>query len=165
MDHLCYLCFVFVSWSTPELRLRLARVETGLSPPVKYFTDASKAVLFLWIIYNISVCFLARLFIDALWSPAVRGRTSSDVRFWSCDFSIGTLCHVCCSIVSIPDLCSLSYFYYLCWYIIIKTKDMHTSIRSRQQLFCLFCTCNRIKISKDLFSWYIVFSSQRKLLR
>ena len=30
MDHLCYLCLVFVSWSTSELRLRLARRETGL---------------------------------------------------------------------------------------------------------------------------------------
>ena len=44
--------------------------ETGLSPPVKYFTDRSKAVLLLWIIHVISVlcllCFRARLFIDAL---------------------------------------------------------------------------------------------------
>ena len=32
-----------------ELRVRLARRETGLSPPVKYFTDRSKAVLLLWI--------------------------------------------------------------------------------------------------------------------
>ena len=101
------------------------------------------------------LCFLARLFIDALWSPAVRGRTSSGVRFWSCRFSIIILGQVCCSIVSIPYLCSLSYFYYICWYIIIKTKDMHTSIRSWQQLFCLYCTCNRIKISKYLFSWGI----------
>ena len=30
------------------------RRETGLSPPVKYFTDRSKAVLLLWIFY---VCF------------------------------------------------------------------------------------------------------------
>ena len=27
------------------------RPETDLSPPVKYFTDRSKAVLLLWIIY------------------------------------------------------------------------------------------------------------------
>ena len=27
------------------------RCETGLSPPVKYFTDRSKAVLLLWIFY------------------------------------------------------------------------------------------------------------------
>ena len=31
--------------------------ETGLSPPVKSFTDRSKAVLLLWIIYVISVLF------------------------------------------------------------------------------------------------------------
>ena len=30
---------------------RLARHETGLSPPVKYFTDRSKAVPLLWIFY------------------------------------------------------------------------------------------------------------------
>ena len=30
---------------TSELRVRLARLETGLSPPVKYFTYHSKAVL------------------------------------------------------------------------------------------------------------------------
>ena len=39
-----------MSWSTCELRVRLARRETGLSP-VKYFTDRSKAVLLLWIFY------------------------------------------------------------------------------------------------------------------
>ena len=60
--------------------VRLARRETGLSPPVKYFTDRSKAALLLLIIYVISVlfllCFRARLFIDALWSPAGNGLTS-----------------------------------------------------------------------------------------
>ena len=55
--------------------------ETILSPPVNIFTDRSKAVLRLWIIYVISVflfllCFGARLFIDALWSPAGKGLTS-----------------------------------------------------------------------------------------
>ena len=63
------------------LRVRLARHETGLSPPVKnIITDRSRAVLPLWIIYVISVlfllCFRARLFIDALWSPAGKGLTS-----------------------------------------------------------------------------------------
>ena len=81
MDHLCYLCFVFVSSSISELRVRLARCETDLSPPMKYFfTDHSKAVLLLWIIYGISVlvllCFRARLLIDAIWSPPGKGLTS-----------------------------------------------------------------------------------------
>ena len=63
--------------------VRLACRETGFSPPVKYFTDRSKVVLLLWIIYVISVLFLlcikACLFIDALWSPARKGLT-----FWLC---------------------------------------------------------------------------------
>ena len=54
--------------------------KTSFSPPVKYFTDRSKAVLLLWIIYVFSVlfvlCFHARLFVDALWSPAGKGLTS-----------------------------------------------------------------------------------------
>ena len=37
---------------TCELRVRLARRKTGLSPLVKYFTDRSKAVLLLWIFYG-----------------------------------------------------------------------------------------------------------------
>ena len=57
MDHLCYLYFVIVSWSTSGLRVRLERHGTGLSPPVKYFTDRSMAVLLLWIISDISVLF------------------------------------------------------------------------------------------------------------
>ena len=44
------------------------------------FTDRSKAVLLLWVIYVSSVlfllCFCKRLFIDALWSPAGKGLTS-----------------------------------------------------------------------------------------
>ena len=44
------------------------------------FTDRSKAVLLLWIIYVSFVlcllCICARLFICALWSPAGRGLTS-----------------------------------------------------------------------------------------
>ena len=60
--------------------VRLARREASLSPPVKYFTDRSKAVLLFWIIHVISVLFLlsfrVHLFIDALWSPAGKGLTS-----------------------------------------------------------------------------------------
>ena len=48
----------------------LACCETGLSTPLKFFTDCSKAVLLLWIIYVISflflLCFRARLFIGHL---------------------------------------------------------------------------------------------------
>ena len=71
-----------MSWSTSELRVRLARRLTGLSPPVKYITDRSKAVRtsFVNLLYFCSVlcllCLCARLFICALWSPAGKGLTS-----------------------------------------------------------------------------------------
>ena len=70
---------IYVFWSTFELRVRLARY-TGLSPPVKYFPDRSKAVLLLWIFYVFCVlcvlCLCARLFICALCPPAGKGLTS-----------------------------------------------------------------------------------------
>ena len=58
-------------------------------------------------------CFHARLFVDALWSPAGKGLTSSLSFVMSncdrCHFPIGILGQVLCLIVSIPDLCPLSY--------------------------------------------------------
>ena len=55
--------------------------EIGLSPPVKYFTDRSKAVLLLWIFYAFSVlclrCICALLFICTLWSPPEKGLCGS----------------------------------------------------------------------------------------
>ena len=90
---------------------------TGLSLPVKYFTYRSKAVLLLWIFYVFSVlcllCLCARLFICALWSPAGKGLTSwlsfvvSICEFIT--FSIGILGQVWYLIVSVPDLCTLTY--------------------------------------------------------
>ena len=52
--------------------------QTGFSSPVKYFTDSSKSVLLLWIIFFVLclLCLCARLFICALWSLAGKGLTS-----------------------------------------------------------------------------------------
>ena len=77
----CWLCFVTfrnMSWPTSG---RGWRRETGLSPPVKYFTDRSKAVLLWWIFYGFFsvlclLCLCARLFTCSLWSPAEKGLTS-----------------------------------------------------------------------------------------
>ena len=63
-------CFAIQAW----------RRETGLSSPVKYFTDRSKAVLLLWIFYVFYVlcllCLCAHLFICVLCLPAGKGLTS-----------------------------------------------------------------------------------------
>ena len=94
--------------------MRLARRETGLSPPVKCFTDSSKAVLLSWIICVIYVLSLAC--IAALWSPE---RKRADFLTLVCDvycdfvtFPCGILGQVWYLIVSFPDHCCLSYFGY-----------------------------------------------------
>ena len=76
----------WLSYSFPKCCLVHIRIKgedgainSGLSPPVKYFTDRSKSVLLLWIFYVFfCVCyaFCARLFICALCSPAGKGLTS-----------------------------------------------------------------------------------------
>ena len=76
-------------------------------------------MLLLRIIYDISVlfllCFRARLFIGALWSPAGKGLTSwLSFVISGCEVVtfplIGILGQMWCLIVSIPDLCPFSYF-------------------------------------------------------
>ena len=60
--------------------MRLARCETGLSPPVKYFYcpfhGGASFVDHLCYFSHVLICFQGRLFIDALWSPAGKGLTS-----------------------------------------------------------------------------------------
>ena len=59
------------------------------------------------------VVFCARLFICALWSPAGKGLTSRLwCLLWVCRFPIGILGQVWYLIVSIPDLCTITYFSY-----------------------------------------------------
>ena len=63
------------------------------------------------------LCSHAPLFADALWSPAGKWLTSwLSFVMSNCDvvtFPFGILGQVFCLIVSIPDLCPLSYFYNL----------------------------------------------------
>ena len=71
------------------------------------------AVLLLWIVHVISVVcllwFCVRLFIVALWSPAGKGLTSSlSFVMSNCEFVTFPL--VSFLIVSIPDVCPLTYF-------------------------------------------------------
>ena len=63
-------------------------------------------MLFLFCFAN---CFHARLFVDALWSPAGKG-LASWLSFVMSNFPIGILGQLWCLIVSIPDFCHLSYF-------------------------------------------------------
>ena len=110
---------IYVSWSTSELRVRLARHETSLSPPVKYFTERCKAVLLLWIFYvffclvvimplcaSVYMCLVVTCYERADLLALVCG-----VWLWVCHFPIGILGQVRYFIVSIPDLCTLTFLY------------------------------------------------------
>ena len=85
------------------------------------------------------LCIRARLFINALWSPAGKGLTSwlsfvMSNLLRSCQFPIGILGQVWCLIVSIPDLCPLSYF------VITKILDNNFLIlKSANSTFLSLC--------------------------
>ena len=65
----------------------------------------------LWYFCLVLLCFHARLFVDALWSPAGKGLTSwLSFVMSNCDVVTFPLVSWCL-IVSIPDLCPLSCFY------------------------------------------------------
>ena len=61
------------------LRVRLARHKTGLSPPVKYFTDRSKAVLLLWIFDVFLSCFVMPLCASVYMCHVVTCRKTADL--------------------------------------------------------------------------------------
>ena len=78
-----------------------------------------------------------RLFIDALWLPAGKGLTSW-LSFVMPDsevvtFLIGILGQVWCLIVTIPDLCPLSYFYY-------ESVKYYAPEKTRLLLSCIICS-------------------------
>ena len=104
-----------MSWSTSELRVRLARRKTWLSPPVKYFTDRSKSVLLLWsfffcLAFAMPLCASFKMcLVITCWERADLLALVCGVLLWVCHFPIGILGQVWYLIVLIPDLCTLTY--------------------------------------------------------
>ena len=119
MDHLCvfvscvshafasvHCCLVVTCWERADLLALVGDVycmfvtfPCGILGQVWY-------LIYLFLIFAIFLtlfllCFRARLVIDALWSPAGKGR---------CLIVKLSLSHPGYLIVSIPDLCPLSYF-------------------------------------------------------
>ena len=71
-----HLCVLVHFWTKGEVGVPLNWFKLYS----KYFTDRSKAMLLLWIIYVLFclflLCFHVRLFVDAFWSPAKKRLTS-----------------------------------------------------------------------------------------
>ena len=95
-------------------------------PPWKYFTDRSKAVLFLWIICVINVlCFSCFCVCSLLPCGHLLGE-GWPLGYCFVTFQCGILGHVWYFIISIPDLCHFSYLKYrhicMCNYRFLQTK-------------------------------------------
>ena len=97
--------------------VRLAPWNRFKSPPV-FFTDRSKAVLLLWIFY-VFICLVFAMSLCAsvymclvvtCWENADLLALVCGVLLWVCHFPIGILGQVWYLVVSIPDLCILTYF-------------------------------------------------------
>ena len=107
-----------MSWSTSELSVRLALLNRFKPSSKIFYWPFQGGTSFVDLLCFCSVlcllCLSARLFKCALWSPAGKGLTSwfsfvvSNCEF--VDFSIGILGQEWYLIVSIPDLCTLTYF-------------------------------------------------------
>ena len=102
----------YVSGSTSELRVRLARRETGLSPPVKYFywpflggaSFGNHLCNFCVAFLTLSCVSVYWCFLVTCWERADLLALVCDVLLWSCHFPIGIciLGQVWCLIVSVP---------------------------------------------------------------
>ena len=92
-------------------------IRKQIWPPVKYFTDSSKAVLLLWIFYVFVLSCVCYVFVHVclyvLCGHLLGKGWPLGSRLWCllwvCHFPIGILGQVWYLIVSIPDLCTLTY--------------------------------------------------------
>ena len=103
--------------ASSELRVRLAQ----LSPPVKYLTDRSKAVLHLWIFYVFFFCIAfamplcASVYLCLVVTCWERADLLTLVCCANCEFVTFPL--VSWAIASILDLCTLTNFGYQSWFV------------------------------------------------
>ena len=109
-----YLCVLIHIWIKGEV----GAIKPVLSPAVKYFTDRSKAVLLLWIFYVFVLACVCYVFVCVclyvLCGHHLGKGWLLGSRLWClcvCHFPIGILGQVWYLIISIPDLCTLTYFY------------------------------------------------------
>ena len=118
---------IYVSWSTSELRVRFARHETGLSPPVKYFYWLFQSGLLLWDICVINVLCLSCLLVCLLqpWGH-LKGKD------WPLDSCLWCLLWFCYFPIWYPgtgvvsdciDSWSLLSFLLSMWYLMICSMD------------------------------------------
>ena len=111
-----YQCVLICIWIKGEVGALLNRFKPSSKIFYWPFQGGTFFVDLLCFCSVLCLLFLCvRLFNCVLWSPAGKGLTSwlsFVVSNWFCNFPIGILGRVCYLIVSIPDLCTLTYFQY-----------------------------------------------------
>ena len=164
---------IYVSLSTSELRVRFRLVHryTGLSPPVKYFIDRSKTVLLLWIFYPFLSCVCYAFVHICLYVSCghLLGKGwPLGSRLWVCHFPIGILGQVWYLIVSIPDLCTLTYLFLLrqglsehefYGYLVYKLKKIVDSKKISAQFVEIISHCKKIWYNINVLqqtAWLVV---------
>ena len=101
------------------------RRETGLSPPVKYFTDRSKAVLLLWIFYVFVLSCVCYVLCASVYMCFV-------VTCWERADLLALVCGVFCEFVTFPLVSWVRCGTWLYRFLIFATL-----------LFCNVTTCNK----------------------
>ena len=126
-------------WSTSELRVRLAFRETGLNHQVKYFTDRRRCFFCGSLMLFLS-CFCYAFVHICLLMPCghLLGKGLPLGSLLWC--LIGILCQLWCLILSISDLCPLSYFnlsfHAFCCLLIFFSSQLFQKILSGMPLEC-----------------------------
>ena len=111
---------ISMSWSTSELRVRLAMWNRFKPPSKIFFTDHPRRYLFcgsfmfFCLVFVMPLCLSVYLcLVVTCWERANLSALVCSVVLWVCHFPIGILGQVRNLIVSIPDLCTLTYFHML----------------------------------------------------
>ena len=109
---------IYASWCTSELRVRLAPLNR-FKPSSKIFywpfqggtSFVGSLMFFFCLVFSMSLCaFIYMCFVVTCWERADLLALVCGVLLWVCHFPIVILGQVWYLIVSIPDLCTLTYF-------------------------------------------------------
>ena len=143
---------IYVSWSTSELRVRLAP-SNRFKPSSIIFYWPFQGGTFLWIFYVFVVSCVCYVFVRVclyMLCGHLMGKgwplgSRLWCLLWVCHFPIGILGQVWYLIVSIPDLCTLTFFAYIAY-------EVRISCMGRPATFKPLCMC--IVTSKTNFIFF-----------
>ena len=125
-----YLCVLIHIWIKGEV----GAVKTGLSPPVKYFTDRSKAVLLLWIFYVFVLSCVCYVLCASVYMCFV-------VTCWERADLLALVCGVFCEFVTFPLVSWVRCGTWLYRFLIFATLlTLINSEKRKYSFICVLCS-------------------------